>query len=236
MELVRKKKALVVFPTFEGPPASAFKGFLEIAYVAGRSCPDWKFGWHVLSRKSLPTAMTEAAETVLQGGWDCLIAFDDDCFPPFDCIPRLIAHYEEGKSFVAGMGVMRNYPFTTTVARSFKEGYTLVVNGQTGGKVAGHEWLDDVSGLPDLADVDFCGVPVAIMARSIFERVEAPWFGLQAPDGGVVTHDVFLCRKLKAAGIPVLVDTTIKCGHLTEAPIITFENRTQARDLIEQRG
>src|SRR5262245_44824209 len=230
-----KRKALVVIPTFNGPEAQPFRNFLEIAYVTGRSCPDWKFGWHPIARKSLPAAMTEAAEHVLQGGWDALIAFDDDCFPPYDCIARLIAHYEAGRQFVAGVGLMRNYPFTTTVARTYAEGYTLVVNGETGGKVSGHEWLDDISPLPDLVEADFCGVPVALMARSIFETVQAPWFGLSAPDGAQVTHDVFLCRKLKAAGIPVLVDTTLKCGHLTEAPIITFENRAQARDLLESK-
>jgi hypothetical protein len=37
---------------------------------------------------------------------------------------------------------------------------------------------------------------------------------------------------MKAAGIPVLVDTTLKCGHLSEAPVITFENRGLARELV----
>ena len=226
-------RALVMFPTFSGPPPLAFQGFLEIAHTAARACPDWQFGYHVISRKSLPAAMTDAADIVLQQGWDALIAFDDDCFPPFDCIPRLIAHYEAGREFVAGVGLMRNYPFTTTVARTFPEGYTLVFSGDRAGKVAGHEWLDDLTDLPELAEVDFCGVPVAMMARRVFERIAPPWFGLHGEDGGQVTHDVFLCRKIKAAGMRVLVDTTLKCGHLIEAPIITFENRAQARGVME---
>jgi len=226
------RKCLVVIPTFAGVLPRPFRNFMDIAMVTGRMCPDWKFAWTAPERKSLPNAMTESVEQVLQHGYDALIAFDDDCFPPYDCIPRLLAHLDKGREFVAGVGVMRGYPHTTTVAEVFPEGHTLIANGATGGKVAGHKWLDNVDALPELAEVDFCGVPVAIMARSIFEKVEAPWFGLHWPDGGVVTHDVFLCRKMKKAGIPVLVDTTLKCGHLAEAPIITFENREIARQLV----
>lgn len=226
------RKALIVVPTFAGVLPRPFRSFLEIAMVAGRQCPDWKFGFVAPERQSLPMAMNQAAQTVVQQGFDALIAFDDDCFPPYDCIPRLLAHLDAGRAFVAGVGVMRGYPHTTTIAEVFEEGPSLVQrpNGRT--TVVGHRWLDDVDALPTVAEVDFCGVPVAVMARSIFEQVPAPWFGLHGEDGGTVTHDVFFCRKLQAAGIPVLVDTSIKCGHLAEAPIVTFENRRHARELV----
>jgi hypothetical protein len=126
---------------------------------------------------------------------------------------------------------MRNFPHTTTIAEVFPEGPTLHAH-ETGAKITGHRWLDDLDRLQPLAEVDFCGVPVALMARSIFETVPAPWFGLYGDDGVTITHDVFFCRKLKAAGIPVLVDTTMKCGHLGEAPIVTFENRNRVRELV----
>jgi hypothetical protein len=225
------RKALVVFPVFQAVYPRPFRGFLEIATVAGRMCPDWHFGFIAPERQSLPMAMNTAAQTVLEQGFDALIAFDDDCFPPYDCIPRLLAHVDTGREFVAGVGVMRGYPHTTTVARVYEEGPSLVQRGESM-SVSGHEWLDNIDKLPALAAVDFCGVPVAVIARSALEKVAAPWFGLHGEDGGTVTHDVFFCRKLQKAGIPVLVDTTIKCGHLTEPPVITFENRALARELV----
>jgi hypothetical protein len=225
------RKALIVFPVFQSVYPRPFRGFLEIAMVAGRMCPEWKFGFLAPERSSLPMAMNGAAQTVVEQGYDALIAFDDDCFPPFDCIPRLLAHYDAGRQFVAGVGVMRGYPHTTTAAKVFDEGPSLVQQGDRM-KVTSHQWLDNIETLPALAEVDFCGVPVALMARSVFETVKSPWFGLHGPDGGTVTHDVFFCRKLKAAGIPVLVDTTLKCGHLAEPPVITFENRDHARELV----
>ena len=225
------RKALVVFPVFQSVYPRPFRGFLEIATVAGRVCRDWHFGYLAPERQSLPMAMNGAAQMAIEQDFDALIAFDDDCFPPFDCIPRLLAHVEAGRDFVAGVGVMRGYPHTTTVAKTYPEGYSLVQQGAQL-KVTGHEWLDDISRLSELAEVDFCGVPVAVIARRALETVTRPWFGLHGEDGGTVTHDVFFCRKLKQAGIPVLVDTTLKCGHLTEPPVITFENRALARELV----
>lgn len=226
------RKCLVVFPTFSGPPPRAFQGFLQMAYVTGRQCPDWKFAWLAPERQSLVRAMTQAADAVLAQDFDCLITFDDDCFPPFDGIPRLIAHREAGRTFVAGVGVMKAYPHTTTVGRVFPEGYSIIAGDARAPVLAGHQWLDDLTDTPGLHEVDFCGVPIALIGREAFERCPRPWFGLHGEDGGQVTHDVFFCRRLQAAGIPVLVDTTIKCGHLADAPIVTFENRRHARELV----
>lgn len=225
------KRALLGIPSFSGVDPRPLKNFLDCAIVAGRACPDWRFATQVPERASLPSAMTALAQQVRDQDFECLIVFDDDCFPPYDVIPRLLAHMEAGHPFVAGVGVMRHYPHTTTVARVYPEGWTLVA-GPDGGQIRGHQWLDDVAALPPLAEVDFCGVPVAAIHRSVFETVPEPWFDLRAEDGGTVTHDVFFCRKLKAAGLPVRVDTTLKCGHLAPAPIITFENRALARELV----
>jgi hypothetical protein len=123
---------------------------------------------------------------------------------------------------------MRGYPFTTTVANYYPEGITAVVgaNGKVG-QLSGFEWLDEFP--QELKEADFCGVPAAIVHRRCFEAVAPPWFADLDEHGERLTHDVYFCRKLKEAGIPVMVDGTIRCGHLTEAPIVTFDNRASAR-------
>lgn len=231
----RKLRALVVIPCFQAVYPRPLKNFLEIALVAGRTCPDVEFGIHIPERQSLVAAMNTAADIVRQQRWDMLIAFDDDCFPPYDCIPRLIQHYRSGHQYVAGVGVMRNFPFTTTVGRYYEEGPTLVV-GPSESKVSGFYWLDDIDELPPLAEADFCGMPVALIGREVLEAVVPPAFGVLDEHGGACTHDVYFARKVKAAGFPVHVDTTIRCAHLTEAPIVTFENRTAARQLAGYAG
>lgn len=235
------KKILLVWPVFQALYPRPFQRFLEIAYVAGRMCPDAVFGIHVIERQPLVTAMNDVGHLVLKGrnqygvGWDAVIVFDDDCFPPHDVIPRLMARcFEEGHPFVAATGVMRGYPFTTTAARYYDDGVTGFV-GASGRveQLTGFEWLDELP--DDLVSVDFCGVPAAIIHRACFERTAKPWFGDQDVRGERVTHDVYFCRKLQEAGIPIKVDGTIRCGHLVDAPVINFENRASARKVMEPR-
>jgi hypothetical protein len=223
-----KKKILLVFPIFQAVYPRAFGSFAQILIAAGRQ-QDYLFGVCVHERQSLVAAMNQVAERMVAEDWAACIIFDDDCFPPYDVVPRLLTRcFDEGHQFVSATGVMRGYPFTTTVARYYDEGISAVLKDD--GRLdhlAGFEWLDD---LPhELVDVDFCGVPAAIVHRDVFLKIAPPHFGDQDDKGVQITHDVYFCRKLKAAGIPVKVDGTIRCGHMAEAPIITFENRAGAR-------
>jgi len=223
-----KKKILLAFPVFQALYPRPFDNFAQILIAAGRQL-DYLFGILVMERQSLTVAMNTVAERMIQEDWEAVIVFDDDCFPPYDVVPRLLTRcFEEGHKFVAATGVMRGYPFTTTAARYYPEGITAVFKPEgTVDRLAGFEWIDD---LPhDMVDVDFCGVPAAIIHKDCFTAIQPPWFADLDEKGVRITHDVYFCRKLKEAGIAVKVDGTIRCGHLTEAPIITFENRVFAR-------
>jgi len=46
---------------------------------------------------------------------------------------------------------------------------------------------------------------------------------------------VFFCNKLREAGIPVKVDGTIKCGHLLDPTIATFDNREFLRASVKEQ-
>lgn len=226
-----KKRILLVFPVFQALYPRPFDNFAQILIAAGRQL-DYLFGVLVIERTSLVVAMNNVGERMTKEDWDAAILFDDDCFPPFDVVPRLLKRcFEEGHPFVAATGLMRGFPFTTTVAKYYPEGITGVVSADgTIDHLSGFEWLDEFP--DDLTEADFCGVPAAIVHRRCFEQVTPPWFADLDDKGERLTHDVYFCRKLKAAGIPVMVDGTLRCGHLTEAPIVTFENRASARGAL----
>lgn len=214
------KKVLLVWPVFQALYPRPYETFAQICIAAGRQ-QDYLFGVKVLERMSLVTGMNLIGQVVREQEWDAVIVFDDDCFPPLDVVPRLLTRcFDEGHPFVAAAGVMRNYPFTTTAARYYPEGVAI---HEKDGSLAGYTWLDELPN--ELTDVDFCGVPAAIIHRRVFEAVPAPWFGDQDENGQRMTHDVYFCRKVKAAGFAVKVDGTMRCGHLLDAPIVTFENR-----------
>jgi hypothetical protein len=224
----RMKKVLLVFPVFQAMYPRPFNAFAELLIAAGRQA-DYLFGVLVIERSPLVAAMNSVGERMIAQDWDACIVFDDDCFPPHDVVPRLLARcFDEGHAFVAAAGVMRGYPFTTTVAKNYTEGMSAVIKPDgTLDHLSGFEWMDDLP--EDLIEVGFCGVPAAIIHKRCFEQIPRPWFGDLDVYGERITHDVFFCRQLKLAGIPVLVDGTIRCGHLTDPPVVTFENRAQAR-------
>lgn len=227
-----KKRWLVAIPVFTHILPAAFYNFLVLFTRAGRELPAMGHELALLSleRQLLHMGMNKAVDTVLEGDFAGLIAFDDDCLPPDWVIPRLIAHAEAGRDFVAGMGYMRNYPHTTTVGKYYAEGVTQHADT---GEAAGFYWLDK---LPEKArglyEADFCGLPVALWTRRALEVCQKPVFGTTEVDGGAMTHDVYMCRRLQAAGIPVLVDTTLECGHIAPAPIVNSVTREGARAAV----
>lgn len=228
-----ERRILLVVPVFTHVLPAAFYNFCALMVRTGRDLKD-RYGITLMQaeRQLLHMAMNQAVEAVLSDPqYAALIAFDDDCLPPVDAVTQLMAHYEAGKHYVAGMGYMRNYPHTTTVGKYYEEGPTLIEGTN---EAAGFYWLDS---LPTkergVIEADFCGVPIVLMSRELLEKVEKPLFGYADESGGQMTHDIYCARRVQAAGYPILVDTSIECGHIGPAPIITGVNRTVARAAVQ---
>lgn len=225
----KRKRILIVVPVFQAVYPKPFLNFtamfMKTAHEEGSK---YEFCVTVPDREILHNAMNTRASMVLSEGFDAMVVADDDCFPPLDAVCRLLRHYEAGIDVVAGLGIMRGYPYTTTVGRYFPEGMSIVLDGGKP-RASGFQWVEDTSREPDLLQADFCGFPIALISRAALAKIEAPWFGTWI-DGGSCTHDVFFGVKCKAAGVSIHVDKTIECGHLAESPILTVHNR----DLIRQ--
>jgi hypothetical protein len=58
-------------------------------------------------------------------------------------------------------------------------------------------------------------------------------FGYADEAGGQMTHDIFCARRVKAAGYPILVDTTIECDHIGPPPLINSVTRDTARAAVQ---
>lgn len=224
-----RKRFLLIIPVFQAVYGKPFANFMAMALsAASREHEHYELLPHVPEREALPTLMNRACEIVIEQRFDGIIVADDDCGPPFDAISQLLRRYEAGHQIVLGLGFMRNFPHTTTVGRYFKEGPTLVTNpGTRQAEWTGFRWIEDFT-QEEMADglvpVDFGGFPIALITREAIEKMERPWFGGYI-DGGTCTHDVYFGKRAGDAKIPVMVDTNIQCGHLSEAPWITFENR-----------
>lgn len=247
----REKRVLLVWPVFHSVLPAAFQNFLRLTLQAVQYCPHYKFDPIVIPRSSVHGAMNIAVDTALEHGHEYLIAFDDDCLPElsefqvgdrrrWQVIPRLLALGDQGHPIVTGVGYMRGYPHTTTVGRKYKEGAAFVL-GKTEetDSLKGFYWVDDLSKHADerdangLLDVDFCGVPIICIHRSVLETLPLPLFQTKEDGGGNCTHDVFFCNLAKQHGWSIKVDTHIDCGHIVEGPIINKLTRATARSAAE---
>lgn len=232
-EEVTRKRFLWAIPIFQSVYPRPFCNFLAMALNAATKVSDrYELCPVIFEREMLHAAMNRAAQTTLLHNFDGMIVSDDDCFPPFDAIPRLLKHYEDGVEVVAGLGFMRGFPHTTTIGRYYPEGITLKVDPGTGQPiVSGFEWVEDFSEEPDgLIKADFCGYPIGMISASALLKITQPWFGTEI-NGGGCTHDVYFGQKAKDAGIQIYVDRNISCGHLLDAHIITEPNRAIVRNV-----
>ncbi len=230
-----RKTILWVIPVFQSVYAKPFQMFLgQALHAASQEHARYRIHVWVPERQLLHSAMNQAIELAIRENYDALIMSDDDCGPPVQAISQLLRRYEAGHPIVSAVGFMRGYPHTTTIGRYFAEGVTLQTDPATKAVwLAGFQWIEDLDDEQDadgLIRADFCGFPIALIAKEAFTKIPAPWFGTEI-EGGGCTHDVFFGLKAQRAGLPIVVDRRISCAHLLDAAWLTEENRRVARTL-----
>jgi hypothetical protein len=244
-----RRSILLVTPVFTHVYPEAFEHFQRLLIVATTYCP-FDFEVYVPSRQLLHGAMNQAVDVVMERKFDAMIVMDDDCMPylwkydprangghhdprKFQVIPRLLGLMEANRGdVIAGVGYMRGYPHTTTIGRFYPDGMTAI-RSQTSYK--GFYWVDDLAKHTDELDdqgllrTDFCGMPIMLIPRRVLEAIKLPAFGTVDDQGGPCTHDVYFCKKVREAGLRIMVDTLIDCGHIMPAPVVDRFTRPFAR-------
>jgi len=69
----------------------------------------------------------------------------------------------------------------------------------------------------ELVEVDATGAGCIMYDMEVFRKIPPPWFEFkrQQETGAPVGEDIGMCRKLKAAGYKIFVDTSIPSVHMT---------------------
>lgn len=126
--------------------------------------------------------------------------WDDDIWPSWDGIQKLVAH---------GM------PIISGVYRT-RRGH--VCAGVFTGQDHPHEWTPMAWPQPKpVSRVDIVGLGFCLMDIRVFRRLSRPFF--RYADG--VGEDVYLFRKIKdELDLPIWVDNTIQCGHETSSQLM----------------
>lgn len=136
---------------------------------------------------------------------DWVLWIDDDVtVPPFAFEMLRRTADPQKRPFVAGVGYMRNDPYFPAVWVKAGDGSS--------------QWTQHRFGVHEVHCV---GLPVAIIHRSIFDRVPQPWFAsgdrFLRSDGtiepSVARTDSWFCTQLRNAGIPIYVNGDLDVTH-----------------------
>jgi GT2 family glycosyltransferase len=147
--------------------------------------------------KPLDLARERIVEAALQYGADYLLFLDSDTLPPADALEKMLSR---GGDIVGGLYFQRFPPFKPLLLRANDKGtYNYV-----------WEWPEN-----SVVEVDATGLGCVLIKTDVFKKIERPWFQFGTfPDGRPLSEDYYFCKKARAAGYKILVDTSIHAVHL----------------------
>ena len=161
-------------------------------------------GSKILTQRGSPidVARNNLVKKAIEVGFDYIGFLDIDVACEPDAFIKLLAH---NKPFVAGV-------------------YRTKRNQLYKGKMLwnAYAYVDDPKGYFPIGEFDTDGLnEVGIVAAGlslievgVFEKIDYPWFEWDRKGGHGYGEDFNFCIKLKDAGIPVLVDSTIQAPHI----------------------
>ena len=147
-----------------------------------------------------------AMDAARQWGYTHVLFLDADMIWPTDVLSKMLAHHADG--IVSGLYVLRHPPYApVAMADKFREEGSTV-----------DQFFHVELATTDLIACDVVGMGCALIPVDVLDKIgPRPWFVYQDDDHGWprVTEDVPFCTKAKAAGVPIWLDPTISCGHLS---------------------
>lgn len=124
-----------------------------------------------------------------------LLAVDTDMVLPLDVLPRLLKHARPDR-IVGGL------------CYCLDRGQELpVLFDDSGGRIS--SWSHGA-----LVPVGAIGMACALIHRSVFKRLEYPYF--RGDPAGLRDQDQLFCDAVRAAGIEIAVDTSTVIGHIKQ--------------------
>jgi len=153
---------------------------------------------------SIARARNFMAQWALEAKADYLLMVDSDIILPQDAIANLLEHREK-----ACIG---------WYARGSDEHRTNIVRLNT----AGH---GDCYSVRELASMEYegpfevkaGGMGCALISTEVFGRFRRPWFEyLDSENGNGTSEDYMFCKKCWEAGVSIMLDPRVGCGHIKE--------------------
>ena len=208
----------IPYPIAMPEPAEVLPHIIEIARTGVN------FLYHQHDRQDV--VRNRIAEQLLKSNYTHVLMLDSDHKHPVDIVQRMARWgiQDPKRLVIGGLYFNRRPPFEPCAWGKGEDGSM-------------ERLIDWQQGL--VHGIELCGTAVMLIAREVFEQVERPWFFYDyqyypdmKEDFMFPTEDIGFCKKVRAAGIEIYLDTTIDAPHgrtdwVTEKTYRTFAQMAQ---------
>ena len=148
--------------------------------------------------------------------WDRLVIMEHDMLPPVDGFTRM-ASYDDKADIVGSFYFRHEPPHHPYV-------YLPIDSDTHVGVLSSGDVQRMVDGEPSLFECAAVGFGFTGIARYVLEKWDPaiPMFDFGEPWG---SQDLWFCAKAREQGFKVYVDSGLRCGHLTTAPVGYADNQ-----------
>ena len=148
------------------------------------------------------------------GGYDYVLMVDNDETLPSDALVNLLETERSENSMVVGYCKSRPKNKANTTGRT------------TAFRFSGHNYkyedaytIEELKAFRDRGVIKLqirgSGLGCALIHRSVFERMTFPYFKwVQYDNKAQLSEDLYFCEKFNEIGVPIFVDTRVRCGHM----------------------
>ncbi len=206
--------------------------------LIGIPCLDWMYTRAVQSLFALGSALPPGTATMFNAGLsspaasrnqiidgfltvpemqslEWIFFLDADMTPPPDTVMQLLSH---NKDVVSAMAYDRSEP-----------------HDEMWRTIGGRPAVPDKDGL---LQVEAVGGGCLLVARRVLEKMKYPWFESPASPG--YAEDYIFCKKVRAAGFPIYLDTNLTVGHIQARSVgkeeaLEFRRSPRGKAMIAER-
>lgn len=219
-QLQERQKIVIGVNSLVSTVHAAYSNHMQLFYRLGRSYPNIDFCFVNPPRMSIDRMRNLAAETALDIEASHLLFIDDDVLipQPFDFLDKLL---KLKVPIAAGNVLIRGYPFNYMFFHYTDNRQGLV---QFKKLPKGHK--------PGPLAVDAVGFSCCLIETDLLRKLPKPYF----ITGVSNTEDVYFCynARLKYPDLPIVVDTSIECGHILWNEVIEPSNKKAYTEYFEK--
>jgi len=185
-------KVMIAVPSFGTPAPEFWEALLGMVTYTARCRPEIIVNYARETRTFRDFARNTLAQGAIDHGQDAILFLDDDMVVEPDTLARLV---DADRPVVGALCAVRHGDHHASAYRSNGDGR-----------------YHPIKRLPPngLVSVDMTGAACLLVRTSVLRTLGDTWFRREGSDG----EDVYFCKRLQGAGIPVVVDCAARIGHL----------------------